>query len=137
MNKLGRKLRIMVLIAAVLTIGNTFVLPNAEAAPVACSGPIIAFGRQRWCGYFKNIGYDSGQFVRIGGIPSSVNTAQEFINLIVGDLNSGNAHRKTAAEFLILTMIGRGPGPPQSVSAAQLADWQDRVKSYANSSENG
>lgn len=117
---------------------TTFVLTlPVIAAPAACSGPVIGFGRQRWCGYFKNIGFDSGDFVRAAGVPANINTAQEFIDMVVGDLNSGNAHRRTAAQFTILTMIGRGPGAPQAVTPAQISDWADRVRSYANLGENG
>lgn len=121
-----------------LPLVSVFILTmQAAAAPVGCSGPVIGFGRQRWCGYFKNIGFDSGDFVRAAGVPAGINTAQEFINMVIGDLNSGNAHRRTAAQFTILTMLGRGPGAPQSVTAAQQNDWANRVRSYANFSENG
>ncbi|HSX32236.1 MAG TPA: hypothetical protein VLF43_03170 [Candidatus Saccharimonadales bacterium] len=111
--------------------------PRAHAAPVACTGPVVAFDRQRWCGYFHNVGFDDGEEVRIGGIPGSVNTANEWINLIKDDLSSGNQHKVTAAQFVVLTMLGEPGGSPKSVSAAQLADWEARVQSYASTSENG
>lgn len=99
--------------------------------------PILAFGRRRHCGYFKN-NYDTqGIFVRPGGVPGSVNTAGELIQLLEGDLNSGNAHRMTGAKFVILNMIDRPAGLPQSVTAAELQDWKDRVNNYASTSENG
>ncbi len=111
--------------------------PAVHAISVSCKGPVIAFGRQRWCGYFHNIGFDTGEEVRIGGVPASTNTAQEFIDVVVGDLNSSNPHRQTAAQFIILTMLGRGPGSPKSVTPTQLSDWETRVKAYASASENG
>jgi hypothetical protein len=112
-------------------------VPKTSAAAVACQGPAIAFGRQKWCGYFSNGGFNSGKDVRVGGVPGSVNTAQTLIALIEGDLNSGNTQRRTAAQFIILNMIGNNGGVPRSVSAAQLQDWKDRVTSYASASQNG
>src|SRR5688572_10344 len=126
------------LVAPVAVIGGVMVMEAAASHDPECrSGPIVAFGRRRWCGYFKNELETNGQFVRNGGVPGVVNSAGEFIALVEGDLNSGNAHRVTAAQFVILTMIGRAPGAPKSVSATQLQDWKDRVNSYASTSENG
>jgi hypothetical protein len=127
-----------ILIALAVLLMPVFITTvQVVAAPVACSGPVIGFGRQRWCGYFKNIGFDNGNFVRAAGVPAGINTANEFINMVIGDINSGNAHRRTAAQFTILTMLGRGPGAPQSATVAQQNDWANRVRSYANVSENG
>lgn len=109
----------------------------AAADPQCLSGAIVAFDRRRNCGYFKNEYKTSGQDVRIGGVPGSVNTAARFIQLVEGDLTSGNAQRMTGAKFIILNMIDRPAGLPQSVTAAELQDWKDRVNSYASSSENG
>lgn len=123
------------LLSPLALVGTTMIV---EAQSANCSsGPIIAFGRRRWCGYFRNALETDGQFVRAAGVPASINTASEFIAMIEGDLNSGNAHRITGAQFTILTMIGRGPGSPKSVSPTQLQDWKDRVNSYASTSENG
>lgn len=107
---------------------------------VGCANPVIAFGRQRWCGYFSNQGYDNGDSVRIGGMPWGVNYYSEFVDMVEGDLHSGNQNRVTAAQFLVLTMIGRGPGGPKSVTegaGSQLEDWKSRVLSYADQSESG
>lgn len=129
---------IWTLLSPLAMIGGIMVMEAAASHNPQCnSGPIIAFGRRRWCGYFKNELETNGQFVRAAGVPSGINTAAEFIQLVEGDLNSGNAHRITGAQFVILTMIGRAPGAPKSVSAAQLQDWKDRVNSYASTSENG
>lgn len=133
-----RRLISLALFAVLIcSIFSAVLAPIAEARFVACSGPIIAVGRQRWCGYFHNIGNEPGQFVRPGGIPAHVDTVAEFIQLIEGDLASGNAWRITSAQFVVLTMLGRGPGMPKSVSAAELNDWRERVRSYGNLSENG
>ena len=138
---LRRLVIVLVLPAVVLT---TIFYPNPQKAAagnyIGCANPVIAFGRQRWCGYFQNRGYDNGTSVRAGGMPGSVNHVDEFINMVEGDLHSGDAHRITAAQFLILTMIGRGPGSPKSVSegpGSQFEDWKERVRSYGDVSENG
>lgn len=141
MSRTGSKFHRLFIIFSLPVIALTGIFypspQDVEAAPVACSGPAIMFGRQRWCGYFKNIGFNSGSDVRLGGIPASVDHVQEFINMIDADLRSGNAQRRTGAQFVILTMLGRGPGAPKSVSAAQWNDWVERVRSYGNISENG
>ncbi|HEY5667858.1 MAG TPA: hypothetical protein VIR03_01710 [Candidatus Saccharimonadales bacterium] len=118
-------------------IGSATVFVQQASAAASCSDPVAWFGRARWCGYFYNRLEQFGPQVRIGGVPGSVNTAQAFIDMVMGDLGSGNAQRVTEAQFVILTMIGRGSGLPKSVSAAQINDWQSRVRSYANLSENG
>jgi hypothetical protein len=121
----------------VSSLGVSGLLGVQQVGAASCSDPVLWFGRARWCGYFKNQLVDFGEDVRVGGVPATVNTATEFINMVKADLGSGNAHRITEAQFVILTMIGRGPGAPKSVSAAQLADWESRVRTYANLSENG
>lgn len=124
------------LAAPLAMVGAVWVTEASAEEAVCRSGTIIAFGRRRWCGYFDNDQKTSGRDVRVGGVPASVNTAQRFIKLINDDLAAGG-QRRTAAQFIILTMIGRGPGHPQSVSGAQMTDWLDRVNSYASTSENG
>lgn len=111
--------------------------PRAKASPVDCTGPVIAFGRQRWCGYFDNGGNNFGDDVRIGGIPGGVDTAQELIDMVVGDYYSGDPQRYTSATFLIQTMRGVGPGEAHAVTPAEMNDWIDRIWSYARNSENG
>lgn len=135
------RFRRFLVVALTLSVIAATVAPLApqtvDAHRVTCRSPIVLFNRYRWCGYFHNIGFDHGDFVRDAGVPGSVNTAQEFINLIRGDLSSGDAHRMTSAKFVILTMLGRGPGLPKSVTPGQISDWEARVRSYANISENG
>jgi hypothetical protein len=123
------------------TLGAALTVMQQEVSAASCSGTKLWFNRAPFCGYFKNK-YDLyGLDVRIGGIPASVNTVSEFENLITSDLNSGNNHKRTAALFLIYTMIGLPAGSDQTPSAATLngyiAEWKDRLGSYANTSENG
>ncbi len=120
-----------------ILVGVVLIEQAAAADPQCLSGTIVAFGRRRNCGYFKNEYKTSGEDVRIGGVPGSVNTAPEFIQLVENDLSSGNTQRITGAKFIILNMIDRPAGLPQNVTAAELQDWKDRVNSYASSSENG
>jgi hypothetical protein len=123
------------------TLGTALVALPQEVSAAGCGGTKLWFNRAPFCGYFKNK-YDLyGQDVRIGGIPASVNTVAEFENMIIGDLNSGNKHKRTAALFLIYTMIGLPAGSDQTPSAATLNgyidEWKDRLGSYANTSQNG
>ncbi|HET8670308.1 MAG TPA: hypothetical protein VFM05_06650, partial [Candidatus Saccharimonadales bacterium] len=108
-----------------------------QVSAVGCSDPAYWFGRAKWCGYFKNVLDTDGESVRPGGLPASVNTTQELVSLVRADLASGDIWRITAAQFFILTMLGRGPGLPKSVTAAQVADWEARVLTYGNVSQNG
>ena len=131
-------LAVWTLLSPLVTVGAIMTIEASAAPSSECTtGPIIAVGRRRWCGYFKNRFNDGGEHVRVGGVPAGVNRAEEFITLIENDLASSNNHRQTGAQFVVLTMIGRGPGGPQNVSPAQLEDWRERVRSYANTSENG
>jgi len=135
----------VVLIAVLLWMFLTSSMMVFTSNPVAADEPqctdagrpILAFGRRRNCGYFKNNYDNSGTFVRPGGLPASVNTASELITLIEDDLNSGDTHRMTGAKFIVLNMIGRPAGLPQSVTPAQLQDWKERVNDYASASEDG
>lgn len=125
-------------LCALFVVGSFLIATTpANAQSGSCSGPAFWFGRAKWCGYFKNRFYDEGHPVRIGGVPSGVNRVEEFITLVRNDLLFGNDNRRTSAQFIILTMIGRGPGAPQAVNGTQLADWESRVRSYANLSETG
>jgi hypothetical protein len=120
-------------------------VPLAEKAIAAgCASPSIGFGRWKWCGYWYNKYDPVGDSVRIGGVPGHVNTAQEFIDLMKSDMNSGNANWNTGARFVMRTMIGApmpwpalGVGSFKPVSAGEVADFESRVRTYANISENG
>ena len=115
-------------------------IPQSASAFTCSNAPVIGFGRQMWHGYFNNRCEQFGGQVRTGGV-GGVNTSQSFINLIYNDLHFGNAHQRTSAQFVILTMLGRGPGAPKSVTEgspnAQLETWMSSVRSYANYGENG
>lgn len=130
----------LTLLVTPVSLATTLFVERAQAADAQClnvSRPIIALGLRRNCGYFFNNYDTNGDDLRLGGVPSSVNTAAEFIQLVQNDLNSGNAQRITSAQFIILTMIDRPAGLPKDVTPAQFQDWRDRVNSYASSSENG
>jgi hypothetical protein len=100
--------------------------------------PAEAFnGRAKWHGYFQNKLDDNGGFVIRNGLHPNGATnaakAQDFINEVLKALNGANNQDQTGAEFIILTMMGHGPGTAKSLAhnAALLADWESRVKYYA------
>lgn len=129
---------------------------NAQASPVTCAGPYNQYNRQDSCGFFNNQGLDSGPDLRGGtwnpdgtwtyasgsdpGVPNDVDTAQEFINMVLGDYYNGDQRARTSAEFIILSMIDVRPDQDQvltkSVSTQQIIDWQSRVLSYADIDDN-
>lgn len=89
------------------------------------------YGRNEFFGYFKNIFDNAGDDVWYGGIPTSVNTATEFINFTKAKLARGpNTQDGVGAAFIIQTMIGSARNNPPT--AAQIADWEARVR-YAES----
>ncbi len=147
--KYVRRLLVFLVAALVAVSALGVALPslaqNAAAGTVGtCKPPPIMFGRNEWCGYFSNTYEDFGPNVRAAGVPASVNTAQAFITMIEGDYKSGNRQRITEGAFVIRIVIGAPlPAPPLStgaartVTAAQILDFEGRVKSYANASENG
>lgn len=95
------------------------------------------YGRACWVGYFDGAkvvtgGPDVISNVINEGMPGiQSGNKPQFINTVIGYLNSGDRQRVTAAQFIILTMIGNNAGVPRSVSPAQLKDWQDRINSPA------
>lgn len=146
MRRLAR--RILILSAAcgiaLSSLGVALPALAKQALAAGCDPPAIMFGRYRWCGYFYNRFEDSGTVVRPGGVPSSVNNATDFINLVEGDYRSGDTHRITEAVFVVRTMIGAPlPSPPcslgscKSLTSAQLTEFEKRVRSYANTRETG
>lgn len=115
-----------------------------QAAAAGCDPPAIMFGRYRWCGYFYNRFEDSGVEVRLAGVPSSVNNVADFYNLMWGDYNSGDSHKRTAVVFVVRTMIGlplpSGCTPTSSCKTLSSANWtefRNRLNAYASTSENG
>jgi hypothetical protein len=144
-----RKLRAVV---GVIVILASILAPAAvmtqSAAAAGCQGPPIGFGRWKWCGYFSNKFQDTGEDVRIGGLPVSVGSTSSFYNLMMADYVSGDAHRQAAASFIILTMDGQPlPNPARPVGLRTITnpdpsnpisqDWLKRMKGYGNISENG
>lgn len=138
---------------------------HAQGAPAACDGssprPYVAYERQTWCGYFENEGWTMGPAVRGGtystvpdpggswtdpdaanpGVPDSVDTAQEFIDMVLSDLNSSDPRAVTGAQFIILSTLGVTPAREQTitkdVTPEQIAEWTAGILSYANTSEDG
>lgn len=111
---------------AVLLAGSLSV-PTANAAN--CDG---WYGHACWRGYFKDqLQTSNGQDVIIGGMDVATGDKQGFINTVLVHLNSGDAHRTTAAQFIILSMSGAGYMPAKSVSQAQVDDWTLRVQNPA------
>jgi len=141
-NKIVTVIALAAVVASGLSVGFPALSHKATAA--ACDPPSIMFGRWRWCGYFYNKYDDEGPQVRNAGVPAGVNTAQDFINLVEGDYASGDTQKITEAVFVVREMIGYGtPTPPcalglcKGLTSAMIKEFEDRVKSYANTSENG
>jgi len=89
------------------------------------------YGRNANQGYFKGVTDDWGSDVWAGGIPTSVNTATEFINYVKAKLSRGAGTQDgVGAAFIIQTMIGSARNLPPT--AAQVTDWENRVR-YAES----
>jgi hypothetical protein len=140
--------RAFVVLAVAFIAGSSLglALPQLahKAAAAGCDPPSIMFGRWRWCGYFYNKFYDDGEVVRDGGVPGSVNNANDFINMIENDYASGNAKKITAAAFVVREMIGIAlPSPPcalgtcKGVSTAWFDEFESRIRGYTSTSENG
>lgn len=95
------------------------------------------FGRQigTWSnswGYFFN---QAGQCptlveddVMPGGISDTINSADVFIAAIESPLRTGSQQKKTGAAFIIQTMRGETTNRNKPPTAAQVADWEARVR---------
>lgn len=133
-----KRLTIIILVAAAFLIGYG---TATQAWPIK--------GRNAYYGYFGNTYDDDGTNIfptnsntsgcaASGGnaIPTSVNTASEFISFINCKLNSNNSNttvrtqERTGAAFIIQTMIGQATNKPPT--SAQITEWQDRVNYYAS-----
>lgn len=152
--------------ALALALGGVLMAPAAQtsATPVDCDGSrtIAGYNRETWCGFFENEGWTAGPAVRGGtwtpgppaggtwvdptpanpGIPDSVDTAQEFVDMILDDFHNGDARAQTGARFIILSTLGEGPASvgdtaSRTVTPEQIAEWQARVLTYADISDNG
>lgn len=82
-------------------------------------------GMREHYGYFHNKKDTAGDFVWKGGIPTSINSASEFISYVKGKLGGGTQNR-VGASFIIQTMIGTSRGLPPS--SAQISEWEKRVR---------
>lgn len=145
--------------AVILMAGILIMMPvkvSAQASPVPCTGAYNAYNRQDFCGFFNNQGLDGGPDLRGGtwnpdgtwtwangsdpGVPNSVDTAVEFIDMILSDYYTGDQRARTVAQYMILNMIGVLPTQDQvlakTVTPEQIVDWQTRVMSYADIDDN-
>lgn len=146
-----------------LMVGVVMFMPAPEAHAQACDGSdtVAGYNRERWCGFFNNEGWTSGPALRGGtwssspspggswtdptaanpGIPAEVDTAQEFVNMVLDDLYNGDARAVTSAQFIILSMLGVTPAPQtpltKAVTPEQIVEWQARVLTYADISDDG
>ncbi|HJQ09140.1 MAG TPA: hypothetical protein VJ836_06695 [Candidatus Saccharimonadales bacterium] len=98
------------------------------------------YGRGEFRGYFTNDYDDVGTHVLPNvydgdAIPDDVNSAAEFIHFMKNtklDMDgngSGDTQERTGAAFIIQTMIGSSRD--RTPSAAQIAEWEQRVNAYA------
>lgn len=106
----------------------------AQSPPYGCQG---WYGRHDpprdgcWHGYFYD-GYNLyGADVIPGGLSVANGDKAGFISRIEGYLYGADPHLKTAAQFIILTMLGNNAGVAKSVSPAQQADWESRINNSA------
>ncbi len=150
----------IVIVFFVASFGLTFLgtTKQAAAALTNCTtGPIIFFGRTYACGYYHNrlsnfASSDPIRFVLPEGIPANVNTVQEFIDMVICNLDggryttsciagAGNAQHVTASQFYIHSMLGSWPLPYQtktkSVSQFERGTWRLMMALYSNDSEDG
>lgn len=153
------------MLAFALAFGGVFVAPaQTSASPVACDGSrtIAGYNRETWCGFFENEGWTMGPAVRGGtwnpnpspggswvdptpadpGVPDSVDTAQEFVDMVLNDFHNGDARAQTGARFIILSTLGEGPSAvgdaaSRTVTPEQITEWQARILTYADISDNG
>lgn len=123
-----RKARLLVLLAIALL--------SAVVAPIDTAQ---ANGRALGQGYFFNRPLTTGFNVIEGGIPSSVNNKEKFINFIEGRWNAstlngpcpGNGCDYTGSAYIIQTM--RGPDAAGNwdqgfPSASDIADWKAKIR---------
>jgi hypothetical protein len=103
------------------------------------AGTIFGRNYDTWAdgnGYFFNQLGSCPGFVRDdvmpGGISNTMNTATEFIDSIEVPLRTGDQQHRTGAAFVIQTMRGETVNRNKPPTAAQIADWEARVR-YAES----
>lgn len=100
--------------------------------------PAEAFnGRAKWRGYFQNTLDTCGGFVIRNGLhpngATNLDKANDFISEVLKALNGTNNQDQTGAEFIILTMMGKGAGTSKATAhnATILSDWEKAVRYYA------
>lgn len=128
---ISRRIGQQVLLGAsiVLLLASSLTQLVSAAVNSGCAGQPGWYGRGCGIGYFYNhLDAWNGSDVLMGGIPN-ITTKQSFIDTIYGHLTSGDPQRITAAQFIILSMLGNNGGVAKSVSTSQYDDWKARVNS--------
>lgn len=151
-------LTLSLLFATFFTVPATHAQSPADCTEVA-PRPYIGYNRKAWCGYFNNEGWTAGAPLRGGswnpdgtwtdataadpGVPDSLEEANGpdgFVMMILNDYYNGDQRARTAAEFIILSMLGVLPDEEgtvdKEVTPEQIIEWQNRVLSYANIDDN-
>lgn len=127
-----RALGLSVVTLALSVSVNLLTPVKAEAATGSCNTRAdLAYNRAEWCGYFLNNEDANGSRVFDNGIPSSVNTAAEFINLINNYRLNGDTQHKIGAKFIILTMLGAPGGTASSQADVRYNEWVALINGYA------
>ena len=93
----------------------------------AKADPVVP-DRAAWHGYFYNIFDNSGDDVFVGGIPSWVDSADEFISFIEGNLYGNNLQHSIGAAFIIQTMMVDRYSRNYWPSYEEMMDWESRVR---------
>lgn len=97
------------------------VVQKAKAAP---------FYRNEGYGYFNNEYDGNGDVVLTGGLVG-VGNVDQLVARISSQLNSGTAHNKTGAAFLVLVMLGAPAGSPKGAASGLFPGWEKIVRQYA------
>jgi hypothetical protein len=99
------------------------------------------YSRGEWRGYFSNTLDTAGTNVLPSSfsgeaMPSSINSASEFVAFIRARVGHSNQQLDTGATFIVNTMLGRGrsgaPAPDRTPSSAMLNEWENMVVTAAN-----
>ncbi len=124
---------LLVLMLVLTTVTPLVPSGTAEAAP---------FARDRWYGFFTGVFDQWGGDVIQGGVwpsffplsPTGKAYVESFIAIMLSHLNYGTPQNRVGAEFLILTMMGWGPGTWNGVAhdPGVLNDWIRRVRFYSD-----
>lgn len=94
------------------------------------------YGRAEYRGYFSNIADSAGTDVLpreyqsgTEAMPSSINSATEFINFIMDKYNNGNSQERTGAAFIMSTMLELNGNSDRSPNTSA---WAEVVRTAVN-----